>query len=509
MPVLCYCAFMAHASLWHTPFWRSAAAPSVRLTLILRVVAPLIVAMTVFSSLLLWAVEDVTEQRLKEDVQLVARAIRLPVSYSLEKGRAGSVEQALESAFQIGRVYGAYVYDRQGELLAAVGAQPDEPRRGFDEVSKDSGGSGAYEQIEGRRVYSYFLPLMEAGGQINGLLQVTRRRSDFAADIQRLRHQALLLTVVLSVLVAALVLWGHRGAIGRHLQRLAASMARIEEGDRGHRSRIAGPREIAALGRSFNGMLDSMARAEHQLIAGRNAQAELEKKLRRTEKMAAIGRLAAGVAHELGTPLNVIDGIAQRSLRDERLDADQVHKLEEIRREVQRVSHVVRQLLDVGRVTRPSPASTGAGALVEAAVASAEDALSRREVVLELAAPDRDPELKADPTRIQQALGNLLRNAAQAGANRVILSWEKVEDDVVFCVDDDGPGIPPEITDSLFEPFLTTKPVGEGSGLGLAIVHGVATEHGGSVELGRSALGGACFRLRIPCNGRDDAGVAP
>ena len=492
---------MAHASKWHIQAWPALAVPSVRLSLVLRVVIPLIVAVIAFSTLLLWAVEDVTEQRLKEDVQLVARAIRLPVSYSLEKGRSGSVEQALESAFQIGRVYGAYVYDRQGELLAAVGAEPDEPRLSIDERYADGAGSGTYEQIEGRRVYSYFVPLMEASGQINGLLQVTRRRSDFAADIQQLRRQALLLTVVLSLLITILVLWGHRDAIGRHLKRLADSMARIERGDRSHRSRIAGPREIAGLGRAFNGMLDSMARAQQQLIDGRNAQAQLEKRLRQNEKMAAIGRLSAGVAHELGTPLNVIDGLAQRSLRAPGLDARLAQQLEEIRREVQRVSAVVRQLLDVGRVAVPAPAQTRVSTLIGAAAASAEDTLNRHGARLQIVAPDDDPQITADAVRIQQALGNLLRNAAQAGARQIRLSWTATEDDIIFRVDDDGPGIPADIANSLFEPFFTTKPVGKGSGLGLAIVHGVASEHGGTIEIETSRLGGACFKLSIPRHG--------
>lgn len=481
---------------------------SLRVTLILRVLIPLIVAMGIFSYLLLWMVERNVEGRLKEDVELVARAIHLPVSASLERGREGSVEQALESVFKIGRVYGAYVYDDRGDLAAAVGAvRPDAPRRELDELPVEGGGAGEYERIEGREVYSYFLPLTETGGRINGLLQVTRRESDFVNDIRRLRFQAVGLMVLLTTIASGLVLSGHRAAIGRHLHRLASSMARIERGQRSHRARATGPREVAALSTALNGMLDGIERAEREIARNHKAQAALEHRLRQAEKMAAIGRLAAGVAHELGSPLSVIDGKAQRGLRDRALSERQARNLHQIRDEVARLSKIVRQLLDFGRAAGRHRRVMAAGEIVAAARDEVAQDLRKHGVTLEVLPPATDVRLPVDPLRIEQALTNLLRNGVQASpGGRLRLAWTAEDAHCVFVVEDDGPGIEASLRDSLFEPFVTSKPVGEGTGLGLAVVHGVANDHGGSVEADRSELGGALFRLRIPLNGGDDEG---
>ena len=108
---------------------------SLRSVLIINVIIPLILAMGASTYFGLKAMENIIEQRLQEDVQLVARAIRLPVSYSLEKKRFGSISQALKSVFDIGRVYGAYVYDADGERIASAGAvKPEKPQKDLLEV---------------------------------------------------------------------------------------------------------------------------------------------------------------------------------------------------------------------------------------------------------------------------------------------------------------------------------------------------------------------------------------
>ena len=181
-----------------------------------------------FSYLMLWTVERNSERRLQEEVELVARAVRLPLSDSLERKHDRTMQQVLESVLGVGRVYGAYLYDDEGELVAYAGAvQPDQDQSSIQELAANGKRRGGYQRIRGQEVYSYFLPLEQSGGRINGLLQVTRRWSDFERDTRRLRVIAGISSGLLSLLAVGIVLFGHWSAIGRHLQRLTQSMARV------------------------------------------------------------------------------------------------------------------------------------------------------------------------------------------------------------------------------------------------------------------------------------------
>ncbi|MGM3389322.1 HAMP domain-containing histidine kinase [Stutzerimonas stutzeri] len=483
---------MTHVALWQR-------LPTLRGALVLKVVVPLVAIMFGFSYVVLWTVERNSERRLQEEVELVARAVRLPLSDSLERKHDRTMQQVLESVLGVGRVYGAYLYDDEGELVAYAGAvQPDQDQSSIQALTADGRRQGGYQRIRGQEVYSYFLPLEQSGGRINGLLQVTRRWSDFERDTRRLRFIAGISSGLLSLVAVVIVLLGHWSAIGRHLQQLTQSMARVAAGDREHRAPHSGPEEIAALGQSLNRMLDSIAEAEQQMAEQKAREAELEARLRRSQQLAAVGRLAAGVAHELGSPLSVIDGKAQRVLRSDSLEDAQRKGLLQIRSQVQRLSGIVRQLLEFGRAAGQPVRRMPADVLAHSAAAAVADELAELRVNLQLDAPSETLHCAVDPPRFEQALTNLLRNAAQASpGGQVRLRWWREAGCLLFQVEDDGPGVAEQDRAALFEPFFTTKPVGKGSGLGLAVAHGVVAESGGRIELVESPLGGAAFRISL------------
>jgi len=251
-------------------------------------------------------------------------------------------------------------------------------------------------------------------------------------------------------------------------------------------------------------MLNSIDDAERMITEHRRSQDQLEKKLRQTEKLAALGRLAAGTAHELGTPLSVVSGKAQRALREEGLSDGQRQKLGDIREEVHRMEYIIRQLLDFSRRSPLRCSAADPARMVASAVSAVEEEAKANGATIRLTGPENSAPIKIDPMRVQQALINLLRNAIQCGSTgNVRCSWKSKDQGVLFCVDDDGPGIPEENRSKIFEPFYTTKPVREGTGLGLAVVHTIAEEHGGSVEVDDSDMGGASFRLLIPSQADD------
>jgi two-component system NtrC family sensor kinase len=340
--------------------------------------------------------------------------------------------------------------------------------------------------------------LREEGSTI-GVLQVARLVSDFHDYFTRVRLQALLWWMASVAIMTALVMFGHHLAIGKPLGRLVSSIAAVTAGNRGHRASIQGPSEITVLGTALNRMLDSIDQAEAEIERHHRIQVDLERRLQHSETMAALGRLAGGVAHELGTPLSIVDGKAQRLLRRDDCSTEATESLGEIRQEVRRMEQIVRQLLDFGRNQGEQRRMMAADQLAEMALAAAHERFAESNTTVTIAGPKPAPRLLVNPMRVEQALANLLRNARQANSGgQVKLNWIAFEDGVGFRVEDGGPGIPDAVRQKIFEPFFTTKVVGQGSGLGLAVVESVAREHGGSIKVCDSSLGGTGFLLRLP-----------
>ena len=476
---------------------------SLRLALVVYVVLPLACILAITGYLVLNALERQVEQQMQNDLELVARSIQLPLSHALERDREGSMLQALESAFAIGRVYSANVYDKDGQEIASAGrTDPDPQKDKLTELAAEGERRGEYGHVAGREVYSYFVPLTDSGGRISGLLQLTRRESDFKEDISAIRTKGVMGLGVAMFFLSALVLYGHHKALGKYFTRLTQSMSRVAGGERRHRFKPQGPREIVTIGKRFNFMLDSIEKAENEIRERRQVQEELQARLRQAEKLAALGQLAAGVAHELGTPLSVVSGKAQRAQRHRQLPPDLDSTMQDIRQEVERMENIIRQLLDFSRRNEQQKRNVSMKQLAHSAYASAGEEARNGGCELFMHDPEKEINIKADPTRIEQALVNLLKNALQSCPDaRVRLTWGESGEWAWFQVDDNGPGISEDIKSKLFEPFFTTKSVGMGTGLGLAVVHGIAEEHNGGIEVEKSDMGGARFRIFLPLSG--------
>lgn len=481
-----------------------------RMALVAYVVAPLAALVFLCGFVGLRVLEGRIEKRMQEDVELVARAIQPALSRALERDRKGVVSRALQAAFSIDRVFGVYVYDSDGNRIATAGGPGAlDSRRDVSRLVQEGDRKGEYGEVAGRYFYSYFVPLTDSGARIIGLLQVSRRASDFESYIGSLRWAVGAVSVVALGLMTVLVLFGHHGAIGRDLERLIGSMKAVESGDRKHRALQRGPREIAQVAESLNAMLDSIQAAEEQIARHREAKLALQFKLRQTEKLAVIGQLAAGVAHELGAPLSVIDGKARRTLRSS-LDPKAARDLIEVRGEVRRMGRILRQLLDFGGGRPLKMRRVSADRLAHSSLSLLGREEDRGKPPVTVAGPHPPPELSVDPFRFEQALVNLLRNARQAApGGRVQLTWFEDGRSAGFVIEDDGPGIPECAKERLLDPFFTTKAPGEGTGLGLALVQSVVQEHKGSLFVGKSRLGGALFRVTLPLSGESRGCMAP
>ena len=229
----------------------------------------------------------------------------------------------------------------------------------------------------------------------------------------------------------------------------------------------------------------------------------LEGRLRETEKLAAIGNLAAGVAHEIAAPLNVISGRAEMVLRKADDEEARGRNLRIIVQQTGRITTIVRNLLDFARRREPKyqPIRSGRpGGGRRWNSWKSRWSVGGIEVVRNDA---EDVVFQGDPDLLHQVLVNIVLNGMQAmgstdGVKRLIVRGGRGpgEDTVWLEVEDTGPGIPPDALSRVFEPFFTTKP--EGTGLGLGVARGIVLEHLGQLEAANTPSGGAVFRLTLP-----------
>ena len=308
------------------------------------------------------------------------------------------------------------------------------------------------------------------------------------------------------------------------LRRLSAATRRVASGDLEVRTHASGSDEIAELSRSFDEMAASLARERDTVLRAFDS-------LARSDRLATVGQLAAGVAHEVGNPVAAILGYAEVGLRDGALSPRVHEALECVRREALRIRTLVRQLLDLARPEQLALVPCAPRELLEHVAGILEPQKLMRDVELRLSGPEELPHVRTDPRRVEQILINLVENAAHAlrgtpapcidlrasistlpfrreparGGGRA--SFERVRG-VVLEVADNGPGIAPEHLDRIFDPFFTTKDPGEGTGLGLWNAHRLTELLDGRLEV-RSRPGDTCFSLILPLTDTPEHGGAP
>ncbi|MCH4810998.1 ATP-binding protein [Vreelandella neptunia] len=468
--------------------------------IILTVIVPLFVILVVFSLVAIKSLEDNVRSKLQTEVEIITRTLSSSLSYAITPDSNTPLEEALQSAFSFHRIYGAYVFDTDGRDIYGLGLGKDIfSREEIQQVIERDDLYSNYRQHDGWNYYSALTPLRSQDGTVYGVLQVNRLNTGIENYTGFISIVAVLVFVIGAAGIVFSIWWGFRRHIERPLNRLLHVMLLVEDGDRSQRATEDGPTEYRRLASGLNGMLDAMAEKDHEIEDRQRREIELEKRLRKSKKLAELGVLAAGVAHEIGAPLTVINGQAQRLARRDVIGDDERARLGRIRGEVERIVEIVRQLMELGRQHNVEKGEQALDQLIMSASELVEEELEPRNIRLDIELPSPTPNLLANGQQIVQVLTNLLRNAAQApDVNRIRVRAQQQEHELVLWVEDDGPGIPDSHHQKVFDPFFTTKPVGQGSGLGLSMVHRIINDHGGTIGVFDSALGGAGFEITLP-----------
>lgn len=330
-------------------------------------------------------------------------------------------------------------------------------------------------------------------------------QASLAARLGEIRQQFLriaLLATAASLLLAALVARRLTGPISA----LTGGARAIAQGQLQTRISLSRGDELGTLAAAFNDMASSLGssrseltRKNSELMAANEELRQMQEALVRTERLAAIGQLAAGISHEIDNPVGIILGYAELLLDDLPAQDERREDVIAIIDECRRCKRITGGLLGFARSSPPRQELFDLRPLIQQTLASLRPQKLFREILVDFPASGPALPLVGDVDQLRQVLVNLLLNAAQAmgGQGRIWVRAEALEN-LLVEVEDDGPGISEELLERIFEPFFSTKNRGEGTGLGLSVCRKLVEAHGGTLVATAGARGGALFRLTLP-----------
>jgi signal transduction histidine kinase len=250
-------------------------------------------------------------------------------------------------------------------------------------------------------------------------------------------------------------------------------------------------------------LIETIAKELALIIERKKAEEDkikLEEQLRHADRLATIGQLAAGVAHELNEPLGSILGFAQLAGKNPKLPKEAEQDLEKIVASSLQAREIIKKLLIFARQMPPSKTLVSLNQIVNDGLYLLDTRLAKKGIELALLLAPSLPEITADPVQLHQVLVNLIVNALQAmpDGGRLTIQTRGSEDAVSLIVEDTGTGMSEEVLQKIFVPFFSTKDVGEGTGLGLAVVHGIVKAHGGFIKVESAPERGSRFEVQLP-----------
>ena len=475
--------------------------PGLRLSILLLLGGLLILAFVP----LFFAVATYTSYTLKQVRESSARSLGRAVAGHVSEARARrqphELMSLLDAEIGSGGVEAIGVYDASGKPIARAG-EPVAVEALAGPVDPETEAVFEVESAHGRAIA---VKVPDESGAVVAVL----RTDDVSARAAPLVRLVALYTGLVALTLLVLAYFALTRLIVRPLDDISRAAQRVAGGARRLEVPRTGARELAELGQSLRTMTDKLISEEEALRkkvdeveqATRRLE-EAQERLVRSERLASVGRLAAGLAHEIGNPIAALIGMQDLLLESGLSEAEQKDFLQRMRKETERIHRILRDLLQFARPVSPErgqdPGSVEVAIYETVALVGPQKALQDIELAVDVH-PDL-PSVALSREHLVQVILNLVLNAADAvgAGGRVTLRARAQQDGVRLEVEDDGPGVEASVRSKLFEPFVTTKDVGKGTGLGLAVCRGLVESAGGSISLDESHTEGARFVLELP-----------
>ncbi len=355
-------------------------------------------------------------------------------------------------------------------------------------------------------------PIKDINGTIVGILYVGMLEKPYY-DLRNNVMLAFTGIAVLSTLLLLTVLYFLTAQIIKPLQQMVIITKQIARGDLSHKVETKSRDEIGTLAESFNQMVDDLRRAHEELTEwGKILEQKVDERTRelkemqdhliQSEKLASLGKLSAGIAHEINNPLGGILMYSHLVLEELDKKSPSAENINKIIRETTRCKNIVRRLLEFARPKEPEMSLVNVNEILEYSLSIMEKQTLFQNITITKTLSPTLPRTVADGSQLQQVFMNIILNAAEAmnGEGKLFIrtDLDSAKNIIEIEFTDTGCGIPPENLKRIFEPFFSTKPVGQGTGLGLPICYGIIKRHRGDILIKSETGKGTTFLIQLP-----------
>ena len=441
----------------------------------------------------------------QDEMYAHALSLQIAIEDLYSDGEMEKLRDLLKRLKESSQIHNVVIYDERGRMQplpdASVASRLPEPPE-VQQVLATGRTVRVTRDVSGQQVFSIFMPV-NLGGSRRGAFEISQPLT----DINYIRRDMATITFLVLTAIFLVVFAVTRYSLTRPIKGLLRGAEALGRGDLDYRVKLPrGRNELRELAIEFNRMADRMAEQNRAIERKAEERIEMERELRHKERLASVGYLAAGVAHEMGTSLNVIDARAEQLLsrRDDGVESRQ-RNLNIIRSQVTRIVHIVRQLLHLAHPYKLNLGPANLAGLVASAIQRiGADAVSAKvEVDVNI---DERIWVDVDQELMRQVFFSLCLNGIQAMPSGGVLRIETIRDGAnrndsrlaSVRVSDTGVGIPPEHFAHIFDPFYTTKDIGKGTGLGLSVSRRIIEEHGGQIRAANNSSGGATLTVYLP-----------
>lgn len=437
----------------------------------------------------------------RNEALLLGRALQTAFENALRDRQIEDVKETLDALEHVDSAFSIFVFDEEAALVgASAGAALSSDTSELGRNARHTG-EPLVELVPRRRpeFLRVGLRLREESPSSASAIVLEKPLIELRRDLDRTRRNILFTVLFFVVAVAGLTWVLTRQYVGRPLAKLVAQMRLVRAGKLELPHLVPSNDEVGDARREFSELVKELESAQLRAAQELDTRQKLERGLQRADKLITLGQLSAVLAHEIGSPLQVVEGRARSILK--RADKENIERVVPlIVEQTERITRIVQQMLSMTRRRAPSRQLVDAAKAARSVVELLQLEARSQDVRLELAARG-DTTLRADADQLQQVVLNLVRNAIQAAPPHttveVVLRRDSAE--LVLEVRDEGPGVPDDLHDKLFEPFFTTRADRGGSGLGLSVVRTIVQEHHGHVAFIPRPVG-ALVRVTLPIN---------